>query len=190
MTKFFSFLISVLLCTHAGKSQVIKSIFPPSQFSESINVVVCDFKNNFYHIQGEPMIPQEEMDVYKSNISLPGSINTVIYRFHSKIDTTASWQTIIFQGENYANALKAYKNTSRLLNKCRISLPGNGPVGFTGKLNEPEPNVTFAGSSFKLNTDDVAYAKFFADIEIVNTGFDSWEVRLNLHNKKEDFEKY
>jgi hypothetical protein len=121
---------------------------------------------------------------------LPGSLSTVIYRFHSRVDTTASWQATMFQGDTYAEALKAYRNTSRLLNKCRLTLPGSSSVGFSGKLNEPQPNITFASSSFKLNTGDPAYAKFCAEIEMVNTGFDSWEVHLNLHNKKDDSEKY
>lgn len=163
---------------------------PSPQFSENLNKVVCDFRNNFHHIQGDALTPEGEMDIYKSSVSLPGSINTVIYRFHSKVDTTASWQAIMFQGENYAEALKVYKNTSRLLNKCQLTLPGSGPVGFSGKLYEPEPNITFTSSAFKLNTDDAAYAKFYAEIEMINTGFDSWEVHLNLHNKKEDTEKY
>ena len=163
---------------------------PSSQFSENLNKVVCDFRNNYYDIQGDALSAEAETDVYKSSISLPGSVNSFIYRFHSKVDTTASWQSIMFQGDTYAEAVKAYKNTSRLLNKCRLTLPGSSPVGFSGKLNEPEPNITFASSSFKLNTEDAAYAKFYAEIEMVNTGFDSWEVHLNLHNKKEDTEKY
>lgn len=180
----------MLLFIHAGKTQVLKSLLPSPQFSESLNKVVSDFRYNFYNIQGAALTSEREMDLYKSNVSLPGSINTVIYRFHSKQDTTASCQAIMFKGENYAEALRTYKNISRLLNKCRLTLPGNSPAGFKGKLKEPDPNISFASSSFKLNTNDVAYVKFFAEIEMINTGLDSWEVHLNLHNKKEDMEQY
>lgn len=189
MRKILSCLAVMLLLT-TGNAQIFKSALQSLQFSENLNKVVLDFRNNFYRIQAEALTTEGEKEVYRSSISLPGSVSSVIFRFNSRVDTTASWQATMFEGDTYSDALKAYRNTSRLLNKCRLTLSANNAVGFSGKLNEPSPNLTFASSSFKLNTEDPAYAKFCAEIEMVNTGFDSWEVHLNLHNKKDDSEKY
>jgi hypothetical protein len=190
MRKIVYLFLLMLLCTHPGKAQLLKPGSVSAEFSDNLNKIVLAFRTNFHQIQGDALPPEAETDVYRSNVSLPGSIQTFIYRFHSVIDTTASWQALMFQGDNYTDALKAYKNTSRLLNKSRLMFPGKSPVGFSGKLNEPDVNVAFANSSFKLDIDDPAYVRFYAEIEMVNTGFDSWEVHLNLHNKKADTEKY
>ncbi len=188
MRKILSLFVAMLFLP-GSKAQILHTPITSLQFSENINKVVCDFKNNFYNIQGDQLPGEPQMDVFKSNVSVPGAIHTYVFRFHSKKDNSPAWQAIMFQGESYSEAMKSYKNTSRLLNKLRVTLPGSSPVGFSGKLNDPDPNITFAGSSFKLNSEDPAYVKFYAEIEILNTGFDSWEVRLNLHNKKEHTEK-
>lgn len=179
----------LIIFSNSVRSQLVKNPLPASQFSESLNKVVTDFRTNYRGIQGEPLSPEGETDVFRSNVKLPGSVSSVILRFHSKIDTTASWQAVMFQGDTYEKALKAYRHTSRLLNRSRVNLTGNTPVGFSGKLNEPEANVTFASSAFKLDTEDPHYSKFYAEIEMVNTGFDSWEVRLNLHNRRADVDE-
>jgi hypothetical protein len=189
MRKIACLLVLITSFSLSVQSQLLKTTLPASQFSENLNKVVTDFKRNYYGIQGEALSPSGETDIFRSNVTLPGSVSSVILRFHSKLDTTASWQAIMFQGEAYDQALKAYRNTSRLLNRSRVNLSGSSPVGFSGKLNEPEANVTFASSSFKLDTEDPYYAKFYAEIEMINTGFDSWEVRLNLHNRKADTEE-
>jgi hypothetical protein len=180
------FLVSVHICN----GQILKSLTPSPGFSENLNKVVQDFTYNYRRIQAEQLPSMQDMDVYRSSVTLPGSVQSVIYRFHSKADTSASWQAIMFQGEEYGQAVKAYKNTCRLLNKSRLTLSGNGNIGFSGKINEPEEGLSFSSSSFRLNCGDMAYQKFEAEIELVNTGFSNWEVHLNLHNKKPDTDGY
>ena len=92
----------------------------------------------------------------------------------------------MFKGESYSEALKAYKNTSRFLNRCRVAVPGNANAGFNGKLQEPGANLTFAVSTFTINTDAEAYKDFLAEVEIINLNYGEWEVHLSLHNKKPD----
>ena len=93
---------------------------------------------------------------------------------------------MMFKGENYAEALKAYKNTSRFLNKCRVAVPGNPNAGFNGKLQEPDANLAFAVSYFTLNTDVDAYKNFLAEVQMISVNYGEWEVHLSLHNKKPD----
>jgi hypothetical protein len=190
MRKFLYFLTAMFLCVGILNAQSLKSVLPASQFSDNLNKVVTDFKNNYYKIQGEELTPEGNMNVYRANISILGSVNSVIYRFSSKLDSTASYQALMFQGEIYEEAMKAYKNTSRLLNKSRLTVGVQTAIGFSGQYIEPEPTVAFANSSFKLNSTDPVYSNFYAEIEMVNTGFQNWEVRLNLHSKKKDDEDF
>jgi len=129
------------------------------------------------------------MDVYKSSISLPGAQHCVIYRFHSKTDTTASWQALMYDGENYKEALKAYKNSCKMVDRCRVTLSNGTSASFSGKMEEPDANLRFSSTSYKLNTKETVYEKFYAEVELLNTGIDSWEVHVSLQSKKEDDEE-
>ena len=129
------------------------------------------------------------MDVYESTVLIPGASHCVICRFHSKEDTTASWQGTMYAGDNYNEAVKIYKNTCRLVDKSSVNIQGNTATGFTGKMESPDANIRFVSSSYKLRLKDPAYDKFYAEIELVNMNFDQWEVHLNLLQKKDDAEK-
>jgi len=186
MKKMIIFSLLALGIQHNTNAQFYKSVLPSPAFTESLGQVARDFRNNFYQIQGAQLPSQEDMDVYKSLVTIPGATHCVIYRFHSKEDTTASWQGILYSGENYNEAVKAYKNTCRQISKSRIKTSDNSLSGFSGKMDEPDANVRFVSSSFKLNSKDPAYDKFYADVELVNLSFDQWEVHLNLQYKRDD----
>ena len=162
---------------------------PSPAFSENLSKITRAFRNNYYAVQGDKLSSQDDMDVYSSAVVLPGAQHCVIYRFHSKTDTTASWQGIMYAGDNYKQALKIYKDNCKLVNRCKINLEGSAAAVFTGKIDQPESDLRFVSSVFSLNTKDAAYDQFYAEVELVNLNFDQWEVRLNLQNKKDDDEK-
>ena len=185
MRKILS-ILGMLAISYATQAQLLKTLLPSPQFSENLNKIISDFGNNYHNIQGETIDNDQDRDMFASLITLPGSISSVIYRFHSTKDTTASWQATMFKGESYSEAVKTYKNTSRYLNKCRVTVPGNANAGFNGRLQEPDANLTFAVSRFTLNTHAEVYKDFLAEVEMVNTNYGEWEVHLSLHNKKPD----
>lgn len=185
MRKILS-ILGMLVITHASDAQLLKNLLPPSQFSENLNTIVSDCSHNYHNIQGEEIDNDQYRNTFTSLVTLPGSVSTIIYRYHSKNDTTASWQATMFKGESYADAVKAYKNTSRYLNKCRVTVPGNAKAGFKGRLQEPDAKLTFAVSTFTLNTEAEPYKDFIAEVELVNVHYGEWEVRLSLHIKKPD----
>ena len=133
-------------------------------------------------------MPQAGMEVYQSQVSLPGAAHCAIYRFHSKIDTTASWQAIMYDGDNYDEAVKAYKNTYRMVNKSRIKWIDKSIASFVGEMEKPAENIAFATTQLQLNVSDPRYKNFFAEIEMTS-GYNGWEVHLNLHAKKDDTEQ-
>jgi len=179
----------MLLLYTGATAQVYKTVLPSTAFTESLTKITADFRNNYYQLQAEQLASQDDMDTYRSAVMVPGAKHCVIYRFHSKIDTTASWQAIMYEGDSYNEALKIYKNTCRLVDKSNIKLAGNVSAGFSGKMDQPDAGLRFVSSSYKLNSKDPAYDKFYAEVELVNINFDQWEVHLNLQNKKDDAEK-
>ncbi len=184
-------LILTFACTFIfffTQAQFYKSLLPSPEFNDSLTKVVIDFRNNFKKIQGKELTQQVGMEVYQSKISLPGAAHCAIYRYHSKIDTTASWQAIMYNGNDYEEAVKVYKNTCRLVNKSRIKWIDRSTASFTGNMEKPDANVPFANTMLQLNVSDPRYKNFYAEIEMASGG-NGWEVHLNLHAKKDDTEE-
>ena len=169
-------------------AQFYKSILPSPAFSDSLNKIVTDFNNNYYKVQGDIVSTQDDVDIYHSNNTLPGAVETFIYRFHSVQDTTASLQVVMYKGEDFKEASKIYRNTFRLVNKTRLKLTASS-AGFIGTIEEPSESVRFASSLLRTSSQERAYRNFVAEVELVNN-FMEWEVRVNLHAKKDDKEKF
>ena len=178
-----------LLFITTVQAQFSIKLAPSPGFSENLSKITRAFRNNYYTVQGDKLSSQDDMDIYSSAVVLPGAQHCVIYRFHSKTDTTASWQGILYSGDNYKEALKIYKSNCKLVNRCSVNLGGTATAIFTGKIDQPDSDLRFVSSVFSLNTKDAAYEQFYAEVELVNLNFDEWEVRLNLQNKKDDDEK-
>jgi hypothetical protein len=162
-----------------SRAQFYKTYLPSSEFSDSLSKIVKDFKNNFNLIQGKEMIPQPEMNTYQSKTTLPDALHCSIFRYHSIRDTSASWQAIFYDGENYKDAYRIYKDIFNQLKKCKIKIDDKNDNAFIGDFGKPKESVRFTSSSLKLNSNDIIYRNFFADLELTNT-YDGWEVQLNL----------
>ena len=189
MKKTFTMLV-LFVCSHQlSQAQFYKSLLPSEAFSDSLAIIVQDFKKNFSGIQGKPLPSQGEMDVFRSKVGIPGALHCSIYRFHSLEDTTASWQAIMYEGDNYEAASKIYKNTFHQLKKTKMKWVDKSTISFMGNFEEPDENVRFTITSMRLNIIDLPYRNFFGEIELTST-YDGWEVYLNLHNKKSDKEQY
>lgn len=189
MKKTFTMLVLFVCSYQLSQAQFYKSLLPSEAFADSLGIIVQDFKKNFSGIQGKQLPSQGEMDVFRSKVGIPGALHCSIYRFHSLEDTTASWQAIMYEGDNYEAAVKIYKNTFHQLKKTRMKWVDKSTISFMGNFEEPDENVRFTMTSMRLNIIDVPYRSFFGEIELTST-YDGWEVHLNLHNKKSDKEQY
>ena len=189
MKKTITLMMLFLCSIHFTQAQFYKSILPSEAFSDSLSVIVQDFKKNFATIQGRQLPSQGEMEVYRSKVSIPGAVHCSIFRFHSVEDTTASWQAILYEGDSHEDAIKIYKNLFKQLKKSRMKWVDKSVITFMGDLEMPDENVRFAVTPLRLNIIDMPYRRFYGEVELTST-YDGWEVHLNLHNKKRDDEKY
>lgn len=188
MRKLFITLL-LLFAIQFSKAQFGKSSKNAEAFSDSLSIIVKDFKKNFISIEGQQLTSQGEMDVYRSKITVPGASHCAIYRFHSLEDPSASWQAIMYEGESYDTAVNIYKSTFQKLIKSKMKWEDNSILSFKGTLEIPDENIRFTMTSLKLTNIDLPYYKnFFGEIELTST-YNGWEVHLNLHNKKDDAEK-
>lgn len=181
-------LVCCMFATMHANAQFYKAILPSGSFTDSLQLVVSDYQQNFYTIQSEPLSRADDVDIYKSKKMVPGAAECFIYRFHSVEDTTAGWQAIMYKGEDYKEAVKAYKNCFRLVKKSNLSINENS-LKFDGEMVEPSSAIKFTVSSLRPVTSMMAYNNFYAEIELVQEYYE-WVVRLNLHSRKGDTERY
>lgn len=185
MKKCLATLFVLFAVTTAGFGQWYKSLLPSPAFTKALETVVLDFRLDYKNIQGDIVDSLGQTDTYESAIKLPGAADCRILRFHSEVDTTACWQAIIYSGDSYKEAIQAYQNTVRLMKKSNIRWIDHSVVNFTGELVSPREDIRFTTSTLVLTLDDPRYRGFRAEIELLATDHDHWEVQLNLSKKPE-----
>lgn len=188
MQKLLAFSMALALITSVSQAQLLNKILPTSPFAESLAVVVENYQNNYQKIQGAALPADEDRDIFQSAIHLPGTSKCVIYRFHSVEDTTASWQAIIFSGEDFKEASKVYKNTFKYLKQTKFKV-GEIKNSFEGDMISPTDELRFTTTILRPAVYSEMYKNFIAEIEMINT-IEGWTVQLNLHSRKDDSEQY
>ena len=186
MRKFLFTLSLILLLTNTSNSQFYKSITPSPQFSSALEKIVLDFRLNFSSIQGSSLVSQGEVETFESTVKLPGASSCIIYKYHSKADTSQSWQGIMYKGDDFKEASKIYENVFRLVRKSQIKWIDKTFVGFTGEMEKPAETLRFTVSTLNLTLEDKRYKNFQADVELISN-YSGWEVHLNLQTKLPDY---
>ncbi len=181
----------VLICScQLGVAQFYKSVLPSPEFTSALEKIVLDFRFNYKNIKDSSILKEGGTETFESAIKLPGAQQCRITFYNSKLDTSASWQAVVYRGANFSEAVRAYQNTFRLVKKSHLNWIDRSLMRFTGDLENPKEEVDFATSTLRLDLDDDRYKKFAAEIELLNSGYDTWEVHLNLQTKKNDDEKF
>ncbi|SIT09589.1 hypothetical protein SAMN05421788_103455 [Filimonas lacunae] len=179
--------LALVLCvfTTLVQAQFYKSVLPSPGFTNALEKIVLDFRLDYKTIQGEQISRESEVESYLSGVALPGAKGCTISRFHSKQDTTASWQAVMYEGDSYADAVKEYKNVVRLVKKSQMRWIDRSVVHFVGEMEEPSEEVGFAVTILGLDVADKRYTHFVAEIELSGSEAE-WSVRVNLHKKRDD----
>ena len=188
MRKLLTLSMALLLLSMISKAQLLNKLHPNNGFTESIAKVVENYQNNYLAIQGDSLPPDEDRDIFQSTIKVPGATECVIYRFHSEEDKTASWQALLYEGEDFKEASKVYKTAFKNLKQTKFKV-GVSSYSFEGSMEDPTEALRFTSSILRPTNDSDLYKNFMAEIEIINT-IVGWKVRLNLHSRKADTQRY
>ncbi|HMO60892.1 MAG TPA: hypothetical protein PKC39_05805 [Ferruginibacter sp.] len=175
--------ITLFCLAAAATAQTAPKKQATGNFSDSLFKVVDDFRTNFVQLQRNQLPSMPDAMVYRSATCLPGSLHCVIYRYHSVEDKTASWQAILYNGESFEEAIKAYKNAFNQVKKSRMHNIGGKAAAFEGQMENPDENVRFASCILRLKTEDPLYRNLAAEIELVGC-YAGWEVHLNIYTRK------
>ncbi|UAY50644.1 hypothetical protein [Ferruginibacter albus] len=186
MKKIICATAMLFLCFY-GNAQVISSPLPTPAFCNALAKIVLDFRSNFHNVQLDSVVLGEyDHDVYGASVKLPGAIDNTILRFRSVEDTTASYQSLFYNGESQTDAIKSYKHCVQMLKKSLIKWYDRSLITFKGKLEEPDPNLSFTESTLRLKTvTDERYKNFCASV-VLTGDMNGWKVYINFEYKNAD----
>ena len=187
MLKYFFRILFLTILVNNGFAQMYNKVLPSNEFSEKLAKVVLDFRNDFKTIKGNLVPKDVGIDTYESTVTLPGSIDNYITVSHSVKDPAPSFQSVMYSGEDYDKAVKVYKNVFKLIKRTRVKWVDKYLANFMGTMEPPE-GLNFTVSYLKVDISDVRYKYFITEVELTNTNFANWEVRVNISKKKLDTE--
>ncbi len=190
MRRYIALLIILIIHNHASYAQFYKSIIPSPEFTKTLEKIVLDFRYNFKNIKGNSLMQEGGTESFESSLKLPGSQDCSITYYSSKVDTSASWQAILYKGTDYQEAVRIYQNVFRMVKKSHLNWIDRTLMRFTGSYESPKAEIGFATSILQLDVEDIRYKKFAAEIELVSNSYDNFEVHLNLQNRKNDNEQF
>jgi hypothetical protein len=153
----------------------------------AIGTVLRDFPNNLRNITGDLILAQGEIDNYASTVLLPGAESCIVTRYHSVVDSTASWQAKMFSSDDFAKAAHAYHELYRQLKTCFLLLPDSSIIYLRGVWQPAKEEVSFTTSTLQLATGDIRYKEVKVELELVYLLAD-WTVNINIISKKPDDE--
>jgi len=188
MQKMFSLSGLLLLLSLSSPAQLFKSVVGGNNISTAVATIAENFQTNYRNIQGDELPPDEGRDVFRSSIPVPGAIHSLIYRFHSREDSTAAFEALLYEGESFKEASKVYRQSFKQLKNLKFN-GGFGKISLTGDMEEPTESLRFTSSLLRTDSDTKPYKYFMAQIEMLNS-VEGWKVQLNLHSRKDDEERY
>ena len=162
--------------------------YPPTRVVDIptvIDAVLQDFPNNLRHISGEPVLAEGEFENYASVLMLADAQECIVTRWHSKKDTTASWQARIFTSDDYSAAERRYRRLYQQLKTCQMTLGDSSVIVLEGDWQPPSEGAAFTTSTLRLKTNDWRYQDVRIDLELVYQ-LANWAVQINVVSKRPD----
>jgi hypothetical protein len=161
----------------------------PAGFYKGIETVLGDFPYNYKHITGDLVQAEGEIEHYASTVTLPGSESCLIGIYHSALDTTASWQALMFRNEDFEKAAKEYKHLYHQLNRCKLKMVDGSVYELSGKYETPAEETDFLISELKIQTADERYRNFKVELEMLYK-MDQWVININVVTRKKDSDEH
>lgn len=187
MKKLTNLLLAAMVMSLSVQAQFKKDNDPSPGFIHAMEAILGDFPYNYRHITGELVEATGDWHQYASTVSLPGAENCMIGVYHSELDTTASWQALMFRSEGFRQAAIAYKRLYQQLKQCRLKMVDGSVYYLDGDYEEATENNDFITSALKIETADERFREFHIELELLYK-MDEWVVNVNMVSKKKDSE--
>jgi hypothetical protein len=147
MKKLTNLLLAAMVMSLSVQAQFKKDNDPSPGFIHAMEAILGDFPYNYRHITGELVEATGDWHQYASKVSLPGAESCMIGVYHSELDTTASWQALMFRSEGFRQAATAYKRLYQQLKQCRLKMVDGSVYYLDGDYEEATENNDFVNGN-------------------------------------------
>lgn len=166
---------------------VLHSRIQVVSFPDAIDAVLGDLPFNLRHVTGELLLAQGEIENYSSLVRVPDAESCIVTRYHSVVDTTASWQAKMFSADDYGAAVRKYQQLFQQLKTCYVRMPDGSIYFLEGNWEPAREGINFTTSTLRLRTDDLRFRDVLVQLELVYQLAD-WAVNINIVTKRPDDE--
>lgn len=187
MKKLTNLLLAVMVMSLSVHAQFRIDKDPPPGFVKAVETILGDFPYNYRHITGDLVEATGDWHQYASTVNLPGSEACLVGLYHSELDTTASWQALMFRSETFGKAAAAYKHLYQHLKLCKLRMVDGSVYYLDGDYEEALEDVDFTTSALRVETADERFKEFHIELELLYK-LDEWVVNVNMVSKKKDSE--
>lgn len=182
--KQFFLLLAVAAFSHLHAQPILKNKTNPS-IQPLLNEVVQDYFQNFENIKGDTLSRTGSTITFVSKIKLPGSLHCTINKYGTP--NSYSWESLMFESEDFEAAATAYKNYYKQLNKSKFAPNGYEKFVLSGAYDAPDESRGFSSSRLKLEEQKSRFNKFTIDIGMQYL-FPNWQVKVMVYEKVPDDE--
>ncbi|WEK33747.1 MAG: hypothetical protein P0Y53_14745 [Candidatus Pseudobacter hemicellulosilyticus] len=177
--------VMVMFTSHAQLALLNKSANPG--FGKAVEYVLGDFPYNYKHITGDLLLSEGYWSQFQSTVLLPGAESCTISHYHSGLDTTASWQALMYRAPDFKEAAKEYRRLFHQLKGCRLRMVDGSAYFLDGQLDPPGEDADFIISMLKLQTADERFREFKVELELqYKMDFQEWVISINMVSRKKD----
>jgi len=179
-TAFMLFIVSTVIAQ--PNLQRVKSA--PS-LKPVIEKVARDYYQNFNNIKGDTVSQTESTIEFKSKIIPEGAIDASITKYINPY--SYSWQTTMFQSEDYLAAVGKYKEYYNQLNGCTLTFYDKSSYKLGGNYDTPDENRAFASSILQLDNTNPDLRLFKVEVALTYS-IPEWTVKVMVYEKVADDE--
>ena len=148
-----------------------------------IEKVARDYYENFNNIKGDTVNENGTTIEFTSKISPEGALETSITKYVDPYSYT--WQTTMFESEDYDAAAAKYKEYFRQLNNCTLTFYDKTSYKLVGNYDNPDDDRAFASSILQLNATNHDLELFKVEVAL-NYSMPSWTVKVMIYEKIAD----
>lgn len=148
-----------------------------------IEEVARDYYQNFNNIKGDTINETMSTIEFKSRVSPEEALGTSITKYVDPYSYT--WQSTLFQSEDYHSAVARYKEYFRQLNGCTLTFYNKISYKLHGDYDTPDENRSFASSILQLDGNNPDLELFKVEVAL-NYSMPDWTVKVMVYEKMAD----
>jgi len=156
---------------------------PVPSIKPVIEKVARDYYQNFNNIKGDTISETTSTIEFKSRVAPSDALSTSITKYVDPFSYT--WQTTMFESEDYQAAVEKYKQYYKQLNGCTLTFYDNSSYKLFGEYDTPDEDRSFASSILELKGDKPDLQLFKVEVAL-NYAMPVWTVKIMMYEKLAD----